>query len=70
MSASELKLLRLPSVCAKTGIERDTVYRGVKEGWFPKPVKISDRASGWVQSEIDEFIQNRIAERDSFTASR
>ena len=40
------------------------IWRQVKSGQFPKPVKIGDR-NAWVESEIDTFIQGLIAARDS-----
>lgn len=65
MSIKPLRLLRLPAVSERTGLQRDSVYRLIREGRFPRPVKISDRASGWIESEIEGFIEQRIAERAS-----
>jgi len=58
------RILRLPATIAKTGLGRDTIYRGGREGWFPRPVKLSERASGWIESELDDWIAKRAAERD------
>ncbi len=58
-----IRMLRLPAVIVKSGLGRDSIYRGGREGWFPKPVKISKRASGWVESEIDAYLAARTAER-------
>lgn len=63
-SANSIRVLRLPAVIAKTGLGRDSIYRGGQEGWFPRPVKISERASGWVEAEIDAYLAGRIAIRD------
>lgn len=57
------RFLRLPAVINCTGLGRDTIYRMVRKGEFPRPVKISERASGWLLSEVDAFIQSRAAER-------
>jgi prophage regulatory protein len=54
-------LLRLPDVIHVTGLSRAHIYALAADGQFPKPVKISDRASGWVASEIDTFVAARIA---------
>ncbi len=62
-----MRILRLPAVEVKVGMKRDNIYRGAREGWFPRPIKINERATGWIESEIDAFIQRRIAERDSET---
>lgn len=63
-SANSIRVLRLPAVIAKTGLGRDSIYRGGHEGWFPRPVKISERASGWIEAEIDAYLAGRIASRD------
>jgi predicted DNA-binding transcriptional regulator AlpA len=33
-------------------------------GKFPKQIKLSEHASAWIESEIDDFMFSRIAERD------
>lgn len=45
-----------------------TMYRKAKEGTFPKPIKLSEHASGWLESEIYAWLDERIAERDSEVA--
>lgn len=59
------RLLRLPEVLSRAGVSRSYVYDGVKTGRFPKPVKVTERTSAWVESEIQEWIDQRIAERDA-----
>ncbi len=54
-----LRVLRLPAVIAKTGVGRDTIYRWGKAGKFPKPVKLSERSSGWLEHEIERWISTR-----------
>jgi prophage regulatory protein len=36
----------------------------MRDGKFPRPIKIGDRAVGFVESELDELIEQRIAVRD------
>jgi prophage regulatory protein len=60
-----IRILRLPAVEAKSGLKRDSIYRLAKLGQFPKPIKISQWASGWVESEIEEYLAKRIANRDA-----
>lgn len=57
------RILRLPAVKEKTGLGRDSIYRGGREHWFPERVKITPRASGWFEDEIDAWIAARAAER-------
>lgn len=61
MSESAPRILRLPEVERRTGLKRDTIYRRAKLGEFPKPIRIGARASGWVESEVTDYIQKRIA---------
>ena len=58
----QVRFLRLPEVLARTGLSRSTIYVRLEQGRFPRPVSLGDRAVGWVESEIDEWISNRIVE--------
>jgi prophage regulatory protein len=41
------------------------LWRLEKAGMFPKRVKIGSYRHGWVESEIDQYIAQKIAERDA-----
>ena len=58
-------LLRLPAVQQKCSMSRSSLLAMVKDGCFPKPIKLGDRAVAWVESEVDAWIDQRIAERDA-----
>jgi prophage regulatory protein len=64
-SPEPLTFLRLPDVIARTGLRRDSIYRLAREGRFPKPVRLSTFASAWVQSELEDWIREKISARDS-----
>ncbi len=53
-------ILRLPTVKARTGLSRSTIYLRVSEGTFPAPVSLGARAVGWVESEIESWLTQRI----------
>ena len=53
-------ILRLPNVKASTGLSRSTIYLRISQGTFPKPVKLGGRAVGWVQTEVQEWLQRQI----------
>ncbi|WP_191938395.1 AlpA family transcriptional regulator [Pantoea agglomerans] len=55
-------LIRLPEVQRRTGYSKAWIYRLLKESRFPKSVKIGSRAIAFVESEVDEWIEQRIAE--------
>ncbi|WP_018648944.1 MULTISPECIES: AlpA family transcriptional regulator [unclassified Thioalkalivibrio] len=54
-------ILRLPSVKARTGLSRSTIYLRVAQGAFPKPIPLGGRAVGWVEEEVDDWLQQQIA---------
>jgi len=60
-----MRLMRLKDVIKNTGLGRSTVYKYIAEGRFPKPVSLGDRAVGWVDSEVDDWIMARIEQRDT-----
>lgn len=47
----------------RVGMHPSTIYAEIKAGRFPAPVKLG-RSSRWVESEIDNYIAARIAERN------
>ena len=53
-------ILRLPDVKRSTGLSRSTIYLRILQGTFPKPVSLGERSVGWVESEIQEWLQRRI----------
>lgn len=57
------RLLRRPEVEHKTGLSRSAIYEGIKNGEFPEPVRISNNAVAWLCSEVDEWINQRVAMR-------
>ena len=62
---SEQRLLRLPDVLARTGLHTSTIYKLINKKQFPRPVKVTEYASAWVESEIADWIAARISDRGS-----
>ena len=60
MEQSTDEILRLPSVTKKTGLSRSTIYASVLKGSFPKPIQLGPRAVGWLRSEVDNWVSERI----------
>ncbi len=46
-----------------TGLGRSSIYNFMVEGSFPKSVPLGGRAVAWVESEINEWMEARLAER-------
>ena len=58
-----MHVLRLPQVLAKTGLSKTTTYLMIGEGRFPAPVRIGQRAVGWVEAEVDNWLAVRCGMR-------
>ncbi|WP_311751109.1 helix-turn-helix transcriptional regulator [Proteus terrae] len=56
----EYKILRMDQVLNRTGYSKSWTYKLIGKGEFPKQVKIGSRAVGFIESEIDEWIEQRI----------
>ena len=53
------KMLRREEVEARCGIARTPVYRLMRAGQFPTPLKIGPRAVRWPANEIDQWLAER-----------
>jgi prophage regulatory protein len=53
-------ILRLPAVMANIGLSRSSIYLRIAEGTFPKPVSLGARAVGWLESDIQEWLRQRV----------
>ena len=58
-------IVKINAVKQQTHLSVASIYRLAKQGDFPKQMKLGVRASGWLQSEIDDWIQSRLNDRDS-----
>lgn len=54
-------IIRLPIVKNRTGLSRSTIYLLIHQKKFPLPVSLGQRAVGWIESEINDWIEQRIA---------
>lgn len=55
-----LAILRRKQVEQRTGLSRSTIYALLSKDQFPKPVNIGPRAVGWIESEINAWLNARI----------
>lgn len=53
------RILRLPEVEEITGLRRSAIYSHAKAGTFPRPIKLTDRASGWISTEIEAWLERQ-----------
>ena len=53
------RILRIAKVTARVDLSRTSVWRLCRARKFPQPIRLSDRAIGWIESEVDEWIAGR-----------
>ncbi|MFZ3001602.1 MAG: AlpA family phage regulatory protein [Undibacterium umbellatum] len=59
-------ILRLAKVMVRTGLSRSALYQKLDEKsphfdpLFPKQIKLGANAVGWLESEVDNWIESRI----------
>ncbi|OAJ96186.1 AlpA family transcriptional regulator [Vibrio bivalvicida] len=60
-----MRFLRIEDVMSLTGLGRSTIYKFMDEDIFPKTIPLGGRAVGWLESEIEEWMESRLALRDN-----
>lgn len=53
-------ILRLPAVKKSTGLSRSTIYAKLSKREFPAPVVLGPRCVGWLESEVQAWIAERV----------
>ena len=56
---------RKNAVVALTGLSATTLWRLTQRGEFPKPIRLSAGAVGWLDSEISAWLADRVAARET-----
>lgn len=68
MQTLQTRILRLPEVSKITGLARPTIYWQVRRGLFPRQIQLGPKSVGWLESDIQAWLNERIAARDAITA--
>jgi prophage regulatory protein len=56
-------IIRLKSAIQKTGLSKSSIYSLLAENKFPKRVQLSARSIGFLESEIDLWIAEKLSNR-------
>lgn len=54
-------LLRRREVEARTGLSRSSIHELIRQGRFPASIELTGRSRCWIASEIDAWVNARIA---------
>ena len=57
---SDIKLIRIGEVSNLTTISKSHIYTLARQGKFPKPRKISENTSVWLESEILNWMEDKL----------
>lgn len=57
------RFLRLPEVISTCGLSRSTIYDLINREQFPSQISLGGKNVAWLASEIDDWMQSRIAQR-------
>jgi prophage regulatory protein len=63
------KVLRRPDVESLTGLSRSSIYEMMAADTFPKPVRLSVRSVGWLETEVAAWLERRVKARDAKRAA-
>jgi prophage regulatory protein len=63
------KILKVKQVAEEINVSVPQVYKLASLGRFPKPIKLGERGSGWLTTEIDAWLQSRVDARDEEVAN-
>lgn len=59
------RIIRRGTVEAMTGLRRSAIYQAMSNGTFPRQVPLGAKAVGWLEDEVEAWVDGRRAERDS-----
>jgi prophage regulatory protein len=54
------RILRLPAVKERVGLSRSTIYLKIAKGEFPEPISLGDRAVGWLEEDVNNWLDKKI----------
>ena len=58
------QIIKLPAVIKLSALSSATIYRLIKKGEFPKQLKLSERSSGWLLNEVEQWLNDKVNTRD------
>ena len=60
-----MRILRKHEVIHRVGLSGMSIWRREKAGRFPQRVKLGPNSVGWVEAEIDAYLEELVAARDA-----
>ena len=61
----EFRVIRIDEVCNRLQLSKSWIYQQVSLDKFPRPISLGARAVGWIESEVEGWLEERIADSRS-----
>lgn len=58
-----MRLIKLKEVMQKTSLGHSSIYKFIAEGTFPKQVSLGAKSVAWLESEVDDWIEEKVRGR-------
>lgn len=59
-----MRFIKLNEVVHCTGLGRSSIYKYMNSGDFPRSISLGDSAVAWVESEVHDWMTEKLAMRD------
>lgn len=59
------RIIRKPELLAMIGLSDPTIWRMEKDGKFPKRLRLGGNSCGWLESEVNAWLDARLADREA-----
>ena len=65
ISAATDRFMRIDEVISVTGLGRNTIYTRMREGTFPRQVRLGPNSVAWLQSDISNWMTSLVTSSSS-----
>lgn len=69
MNVERQSFLRLPAVQQRVPYSKSSIYSMVEKGLFPAPHRLGARAVGWLEHEVNLWIEDRSKKEPAIPAA-
>ena len=59
-TSKEVQFYRLSQLKKQVSVSRSSIWAWVKEGSFPKPIKLGKNCTAWNADDVHAWVQSRI----------
>ena len=56
------QVLRIFEVSDRTGLPRSSIYAKIQAGDFPRPIKLGPRSVGWLEADINNWLDEKVSQ--------